>query len=62
MSKLQAIKIGGATYFCNDEQIKEAGSLEKAAQKMHNELNREPKPPKGKKENGSDSGKNAVTE
>jgi len=32
--KLKRFKIGEATYFCNELQIKEAGSLEAAAKKM----------------------------
>jgi hypothetical protein len=31
---LRLFKIGEVNYFCNELQIKEAGSLEKAAQKM----------------------------
>lgn len=33
--KLQRFKIGEVSYFCNELQIKEAGSLEEAANKMH---------------------------
>lgn len=40
--KLRAYKIGDVTYFCNELQIGEAGSLEKAAKKLHDEAN----PPK----------------
>ena len=40
--KLLAYTIGKVQYLCNEDQIKEAGSLEKAAQKLHDEAN----PPK----------------
>jgi hypothetical protein len=41
--KLKRFKIGEATYFCNELQIKEAGSLELAAQKIHDAANPLPK-------------------
>lgn len=33
--KLRAFKIGAVTYFCNELQINEAGSLEQAARVEH---------------------------
>jgi len=33
--KLRAFKIDGVTYFCNELQINEAGSLEQAARVEH---------------------------
>lgn len=41
---LKAVKIGAVTYFCNELQIEEAGSLEEAGKKMDEERN--PKPSK----------------
>lgn len=43
--KLRAFKIGAVTYFCNELQIKEAGSLERAAKIEHEKAN----PPKAMK-------------
>lgn len=37
--KLRAYKIGNVTYFCNELQIKEAGSLERAAKIEHEKAN-----------------------
>ncbi len=37
--KLRAIKIGDVIYYCNEKQIADAGGLEEAAKKMHDEAN-----------------------
>lgn len=51
MQVLRAVKIGATTYFCNELQIEEAGSLKEAGKKMDEERN--PKPlKKTKVENG----------
>jgi hypothetical protein len=45
--RLKGFKIGNTVYYCTPTQIEEAGSIEKAAQKM---AGIEPKPEKVKKE------------
>jgi len=42
---LRLFKIGEVNYFCNEQQIKESGGLEEAAQKMAGfEMGNNPKP------------------
>ena len=69
MGKLQAVKIDGVIYFCNDKQIAEYGSLEKAGQSLHEKRNPKPKTSKAKKTEEvetageqTDSGIETVTE